>query len=304
MQIKNKKGFSVKTKQLMRDVWKNRAAYLFLLPKLTVFTLFIFIPIWWALILSFQEYGIFGSTWVGLDNFGKVLKSRTFGIALWNTFKFTVVTVPANVIIALVIASLIHPLGKKSQSFFRAAFYLPTVTSMVIIAMVWRWIYNYRYGIFNYLLDWFGIPPVNWLGQSSTALEALMIMSILIPFGVGIILYLAAMGSINESLYEAAKIDGASAFQRWWNVTLPLLKPTTLYLVMLSTIGSFQVFTQIILMTGGGPGNATETLVHVIYKTAFRDMEFGLASAQAMVLFIIILFFSILQYRLLRHDAD
>ena len=131
-----------------------------------------------------------------------------------------------------------------------------------------------------------------------------MIMSILIPFGVGIILYLAAMGSINESLYEAAKIDGASAFQRWWNVTLPLLKPTTLYLVMLSTIGSFQVFTQIILMTGGGPGNATETLVHVIYKTAFRDMEFGLASAQAMVLFIIILFFSILQYRLLRHDAD
>lgn len=287
---------------VLSSMWKNRSAYLFLLPKLSIFTLFIVIPVIWAFVLAFQEYGIFENKWVGFANFIDVFQSEAFRVALWNTIKYTIFTVPANVFLALFLATLIFPLGKMSQSFFRAAFYLPTVTSMVIIAMVWRWIYNSRYGLFNYFLSWFGIEPINWLGQSATALWALIIMSILIPPGVGIIMYLAAMGSISESLYEAAKIDGANAFQRWLKITLPMLKPTTLYLVMLSTIGSFQVFTQIILMTGGGPGYATETLVHVIYKTAFRDMEFGLASAQAVVLFFIILILSLIQYRILRSD--
>lgn len=287
---------------LLSSMWKNRVSYLFLTPKLILFTLFIAIPVVWAFIIAFQNYGIFGSEWVGLDNFRKVLNSESFYIAMGNTFKYTFVTVPANVIIALVLASLIHPLGKIGQSFFRAAFYLPTVTSMVIIAMVWRWIYNYRYGLFNYILSWFDIAPVDWLGQSSSALWAIIIMTILIPPGVGIILYLAAMGNISESLYEAAKIDGAGPFQRWFHITLPMLKPTTLYLVMLSTIGSFQVFTQIILMTKGGPGYSTETLVHIIYKTAFRDFEFGVAAAQGIFLFFIILIFSIIQYRILKTD--
>jgi multiple sugar transport system permease protein len=206
------------------------------------------------------------------------------------------------VLSALVIASMIFVLGKVSQSFFRSAFYLPTVTSMVIIAMVWRWMYNYEFGLFNYILGWFGIEQINWLGQSSSALWALIIMQCLIPFGVGIIMYLASMGSISHSLYEAARMDGASSFKQWLHITIPLLKPTTLYLVLLSTIGSFQVFTQIIMMTGGGPGNATETLVHLIYKTGFRDFEFGLAAAQSVVLFVIILIFSIIQFRVLRHD--
>jgi multiple sugar transport system permease protein len=281
---------------------KNLPAYLFLFPKLILFIAFIAIPVVWAFVLSFQEYKIFGSEWAGFDNYLKVFQSEAFYIALKNTFLFTIVTVPFNVLSALIIASLIFPLGKLSQSFFRAAFYLPTVTSMVIIAMVWRWIYNTDFGIFNYILGWFGMDPINWLGQSSSALWALIIMQCLIPFGVGVILYLASMGSISESLYEAATIDGANAFQKWIHITLPLLKPSTLYLVLLSTIGSFQVFTQIIMMTGGGPGSATETLVHLIYKTAFRDFEFGLAAAQSVVLFFIILLFSIIQFRVLKYD--
>ena len=285
-------------------MWKQRAAYLFLLPKMILFTAFILIPVIWAFVISFQEFGIFDSEWVGFDNFAKTLQSDVFMTALLNTMKYTLFTVPANVIIALVLASLIHPLGKWSQSFFRGAFYLPTVTSMVIIAMVWRWVYNYRYGLFNYALDFMGIPAQDWLNQTSTAMWALIIMSILIPPGVGIIMYLAAMGSIPESLYESAKMDGASGLQRWWKITVPLLKPTTLYLMMLSLIGSFQVFTQIILMTGGGPGGATETLVSLIYKTAFRDMEFGLASAQAIILFIITLIFGIIQYRLMYRKSE
>lgn len=293
-------------KRSNQSVWKqmkkNYAAYLFLLPKLVLFTLFVAIPVLWAFVLSFQEYKIFGSEFAGLQNYITVFQSAAFMAALKNTLLFTVVTVPFGVITALIGASMIFALGKVSQSFFRSAFYLPTVTSMVIIAMVWRWMYNYDFGLFNYLLGWFGVDPINWLGQSSTALWALIIMQCLIPFGVGIIMYLASMGSISTALYEAAKIDGAGSLKQWWHITVPLLKPTTLYLVLLSTIGSFQVFTQIIMMTGGGPGNATETLVHLIYKTGFRDFEFGLAAAQSVVLFVIILIFSVIQFRVLRHD--
>lgn len=245
---------------------------------------------------------VFETKWVGLENYVQVFESEIFRVALWNTFLYTLVTVPAFLITALIIATLIYPLGKLSQTFFRSAFYLPTVTSMVIIAMVWRWMYNFRFGLFNYIMSWFGMEPVDWLGQSATALPSLMIMSILIPPGAGIIIYLAAMNNISPTLYEAAKIDGANGLQRWWRITIPLLKPTTLYLVILSTIGSFQVFTQIIMMTGGGPGNATETIVHVIYKTAFRDFNFGVASAQSVVLFFIIMAFAIFQYRTLRTE--
>jgi multiple sugar transport system permease protein len=291
-----------KTNGTLKSVKKNYAAYLFLFPKLVLFFIFIVIPVIWAFVLSFQKYGVFGSEWVGLSNYTQVFQSEAFRKALLNTLIYTAVTVPFNVISALVIATLTFSLGRVAQSFFRAAFYLPTVASMVIIAMVWRWMYNYDFGLFNYVLGWFGMDPINWLGQSNSALWAIIIMQCLIPFGVGIILYLASMSSISDSLYEAATIDGASAFQKWIKITIPLLKPATLYLVLLSTIGSFQVFTQIIMMTGGGPGNATETLVHLIYKTGFRDFEFGLAAAQSVVLFFIILLFSIIQFRVLRHD--
>lgn len=293
---------TLKKHKIMHEIRKNKAAYLFLLPKLIFFTIFMLIPIVWAFILSFQEYGVFETQWIGLKNYVDVYNSEIFRASLWNTFLYTIVTVPAFIITALIIASLINPLGKLSQTFFRSAFYLPTVTSMVIIAMVWRWMYNYRFGLFNYIMGWFGMEPVDWLGQSATALPSLMIMSILIPPGSGIIIYMAAMNNISPTLYEAAKIDGANTLQRWWRITIPLLKPTTLYLVILSTIGSFQIFTQIIMMTGGGPGNSTETVVHVIYKTAFRDFNFGQASAQSVLLFFIIMVFAIFQYRALRGD--
>ncbi|SOC37098.1 carbohydrate ABC transporter permease [Ureibacillus acetophenoni] len=291
-----------KPNRVWQDMKKNYSAYLFLLPKLILFVLFVAFPVVWAIVLSFQEYRFNGSIFIGLDNYIAVFKSEAFRIALKNTLLFTVVTVPFSVISALVISVMIFGLGKISQSFFRSAFYLPSVTSMVIIAMVWRWMYNYDFGLFNYFLSWFGVEPINWLGQSATALWALIIMSCLIPFGTGIIMYLASMGSISQSLYEAARIDGANSIKQFFHITVPLLKPTTLYLVLLSTIGSFQVFTQIIMMTGGGPGSSTETLVHLIYKTGFRDFEYGLASAQAVVLFVIILIFSIIQFRVLRHD--
>ncbi|KMK75364.1 ABC transporter permease [Alkalihalobacillus pseudalcaliphilus] len=290
----------VPKKSLWERIKKNKIAYLFLMPKLIFFTVFMFIPIVWAFVISFQDRGVFNIDYVGFKHYIDAFQSEVFRKAVMNTLLYTVVTVPAFIITALVIAAMIHPLGRISQTFFRSAFYLPTVTSMVIIAMVWRWMYNYRFGIFNYIIEFFGFEPVNWLAQSSTALPALMIMSILIPPGSGIIIYLAAMNNINPSLYEAADIDGATPYQKFMRITLPMLKPTTLYLIIISTIGSFQVFTQIIMMTGGGPGNATETIVHIIYKTAFRDFNFGLASAQSVILFFILMGFAIAQFRLMK----
>ncbi|WP_026691313.1 carbohydrate ABC transporter permease [Alteribacter aurantiacus] len=292
----------MKKPTLWTKIKKNKVAYFFLMPKLIFFTIFMLIPIIWAFIISFQDRGVFTVDYVGFKHYFEAFQSPIFRAALWNTFLYTIVTVPAFIITALVIAALIQPLGSISQTFFRSAFYLPTVTSMVIIAMVWRWMYNYRFGLFNYIIGFFGFEPVNWLGQTSTALPSLMIMAILIPPGAGIIIYLAAMNNISPSLYEAAEIDGANSFQKFMKITIPMLKPTTLYLVIISTIGSFQVFTQIIMMTGGGPGYSTETLVHVIYKTAFRDFNFGLASAQSVILFLILMGFAIAQFKALRTD--
>lgn len=289
--------------RLLKAINKYKWDYLFLLPKFILFLIFIALPVLWAFVIAFQEYGIFETIWTGLDNFINTFTGDLFYIALWNTLRYTIIVVPSQVIIALILASLINPLNRKAQVFFRGAFYLPTVTSVVVIAMTWRWMYNSK-GLINYLLSLFNLGPVNWLGSSDWALISIMLMSIITPPGVGIILYLANMGSIPESLFEAARIDGAGKFKTWLKITLPLVKPTTFYLTILGTIGSFQVFTQVLLLTDGGPGYATTTLVHLIYNSAFRDFDFGFAAAQAIILFVIILMFSLVQKKFLSSDIE
>ena len=289
---------------MLKQMWKNRSGYLFILPKFILFTIFVLIPIIWSLFVSFQEYRIFGTEWVGLQNFSEVFLDDLFWIAVSNTLRYAAVVMPANVIIALLIASLINPLRSGAQTFFRASFYLPTVASSVVIAMVWRWIFQTRYGLANYFLSLIGLGPVNWLHSSAWALKSVIIMAVLTPPGVGIILYLAAMGSIPEDLYEAARIDGANRFVQWWKITLPLLKPTTLYLMIVSTIGAFQVFDQVMLMTQGGPGYATTTIVHRIYNVAFRDFQFGYAGAMSMLLFVAVITLAFIQSKLVSSDVE
>lgn len=289
---------------MLKRMWQARSGYLFILPKFILFTTFVLIPIIWSLFVSFQEYRVFGTEWVGLQNFRDAFQDDLFWIAVANTLKYAVVVMPSTVIIALMLATLIHPLRSGAQTFFRASFYLPTVASSVVIAMVWRWIFQTRYGIANYFLGLVGIEPINWLHSSAWALKSVIIMAVLTPPGVGIILYLAAMGSIPESLYEAARIDGANRFVQWWRITLPLLKPTTLYLMIVSTIGSFQVFDQVMLMTQGGPGYATTTIVHRIYNVAFRDFQFGYAGAMSMLLFAAVITLAFIQSKLVSSDVE
>jgi len=289
---------------MLKRIWKARSGYLFILPKFVFFTVFVLVPIIWSFFVSFQEYRIFGTEWVGLRNFRDALQDDLFWMAVSNTLRYAVVVTPCSVAIALILASLIHPLRPGAQTFFRAAFYLPTVASSVVISMVWRWIFQTRYGLANYFLSLVGIEPINWLHSSAWALRSVIIMAVLTPPGVGVILYLAAMGSIPESLYEAARIDGANRLMQWWKITVPLVKPTTLYLLIVSTIGSFQVFDQVMMMTQGGPGSATTTIVHRIYNVAFRDFEFGYAGAMSMLLFAAVIVLALIQSKLVSSDAE
>jgi len=295
-------------RRFQRTVRKHIWAYTFLLPDFVVFSVFIAIPVVLAVVIAFKHFdplaGILGSPWVFLDNFKATFSDKVFWISMRNTFFYTVVMVPWGILVALFLASLIYPLSMKAQTFFRSAYYLPGVASAVVIAMVWKWIFDPTWGLFNFLFSKVGLGPFPWLTSPSTALPSIMLSGMLAAPGGGVILYLAAMGRVPQVLHESAKIDGASAIQRWWHITLPLLKPVTLYLCVVGTIVGFQIFAKIFIMTNGGPGYATNVLVLSIYNRAFRDLEFGVAASQALVLFAIVAGFAIIQFKYLSTDVE
>lgn len=283
---------------------KYKWGYIFVLPSVAIFGLFLAYPVARAILLAFQDPSPAGFAFAGFKNFRYCFSSPIFWEAMKNTLIYTVVLVPANILIALFIATLIHPLSNKVKSFFRAAYYLPGVASVVVIAMIWKFLYNYNYGLINNLLKFMGLPEVMWLTDTNTALASVIICGLSTAPGVAIILFLAAMDAIPTALYESARLDGATPFGEWRHITLPLLKPTTLFIVVTATIGSFQVFTQVYILTKGGPAYSTTTLVSLIYDTAFRDIQYGIASAQAIILFAIIAVISVIQYKFLETDVE
>jgi multiple sugar transport system permease protein len=295
-------------RRFVATIRKHIWAYTFLLPDFVVFFIFIAVPVILAVVIAFKRFdplaGILGSPWVFLDNFKATITDRVFWISMRNTFVYTVIMVPWGIVVALLLASLIYPLGRKAQTFFRSAYYLPGVASAVVIAMVWKWIFDPTWGLFNYLFSLIGLGPFPWLSSPDTALGSIMLSGMLAAPGGGVILYLAAMGRVPQVLHESAKIDGASALQRWWHITLPLLKPVTLYLTVVGTIAAFQIFAKIFIMTNGGPGYATNVLVLSIYNRAFRDLQFGVAASQALVLFAIVAGFAIIQFKYLSTDVE
>ena len=284
-------------------------SYAFVLPSMLTFSIFVLIPVVWSLIISFQAYNIRrGGVWLApiyknyVDAF--TTQSGVFVTAINNTLLYTVITVTCNIFIALMLASLIQPLGRRLQTFFRAAYYLPAVTSAVIIGMQWRWIYNAQWGFANYLLSLVGAEPVRWLSDPDIALRSIIVSTILTVPATGVVLFSAAMGSVPTEYYEAAELDGASALHKWWNITLPLIKSTTLYLVVLYTIASFEVFEKIYIMVPSGVANSTQTIVAQIYQNGFTQFNYGVASAQAVVLFLMIATVAAFQFRFLRSDVE
>ncbi|HHY58883.1 MAG TPA: sugar ABC transporter permease [Chloroflexi bacterium] len=291
-------------RRIIRFWHRHKWSYFFIAPSMLLFFLFIGYPVLRAVVLAFQRVTLRSSEWVGLKNFADVFSSQLFLDAMWHTLIYAVFVVAAWILSSLAVAALLQPFNNKVQSLFRGAFYLPYVTSIIVISLVWIYIFQPDYGFLNWLLGLFGIPRVLWLQDPDIALWSLILSTILIVPGTGVVLYSASIGSIPRELYEAAEVEGANAVQKWWGITVPLLKPTTLYLMVIYTIAGFQVFERVYIMTGGGPINRTTTIVQLIYMTAFSDFNFGRASAQALVLFAIIAAFSFVQFRFLSTDVE
>ncbi len=277
---------------------------MFLLPGLIVFLVFLGLPLALAVFRS-MEAGRPGFTeFVGLDNYAAVLANPTFWLSLRNTVVYALVTVGLGIVISLALAVMIFPYGPRTQAIFKAAFYLPTVISAVVVTMIWAWLYNPPYGILNWFLSLFGVPPVAWLGTSATAMPALMAMSLATTRGVGVILITASMASIPGEIYDAASIDGAGRWTLFRRVTFPLIRPVVLYLLLISTIEASQVFTPMWVLTHGGPQNATTTVAFLIYRTGFLSFDLGTAAAQSMLLLALLLPVSFVYFRVLGRDVE
>jgi multiple sugar transport system permease protein len=290
--------------RLLRAWNRHKWSYFFIFPSMVLFFAFIGYPVLQALIFAFQKVDLRGASWVGLKNFQDLGASKLFWETMRHTLVYAVCVVAAWITSSLIVAALIQPLSNRIQSLFRAAFYLPNVISIVIISFVWIWIFEPDYGFFNFLLGLVGIPHVLWLQNPDLALWSIVLSTILIVPGTGVVLYSAAIGAIPRELYEAAEVEGANAVQKWFSITIPLLKPTTLYLMVIYTIAGFQIFERVYIMTGGGPINSTTTIVQLIFQTAFSDFNFGRASAEALILFAIIAAFSFIQFRFLSSDVE
>ncbi len=284
-------------------------SYLFILPSMLPFFIFVLLPVLWAFVISFQDYSLRrGGTWMSpiYQNYSKGFTQLNwiFVAAIRNTLIYTIFTVTTAILLGLILASLIQPLSHRWRTFFRAGYYLPAVTSALIVGLTWAYIFNAQWGFANWLLRMIGLPPVRWLSDPNIVLASVTLSAVLTIPATAVVLFSAAMGSIPAEYYEAAQLDGASGVQRWWNITVPLIRPTTLYLVVLYTIASFEVFERIYIMVPSGVGNSTQTIVTQIYNNAFKDLNFGVASAQAFVLFLMIAAVAIIQFRLLRSDVE
>lgn len=289
--------------------WRNReslTAWLFILPSLIGFLIFTAGPVVAAGVISLLDWNLFSApTWAGLSNFARLGPDPTFWSALGNTVYFTFLSVPLTILVSLLLALLLNQ-GLRRVAVFRSLLLLPYATITVAVAFVWIWLYIPHDGLVNAVLGWFGITGPAWLISDTWAMPALVAMSVWKSFGFGMVVFLAGLQAIPQQLYEAARVDGSSTWQSFRNVTLPMLSPALFFVIVTSVIGSFQVFDQALIMTNGGPGTRTTTLVMYIYRTGFESYDQGYAAAQSLVLFAFIVLITATQFvfqrRLVHYD--
>ncbi len=283
---------------------ENIAGYLFMAPSLLFFAGFVIFPMGMCLVTSFFNYTMSDFSFIGLGNYQTMLGDAVFIRALVNTILIVVVSVPITCLFSLWVASVIYQMRQVHTSFFRCVFYLPVVTGSVAVTVVWKWIFNNYTGVLNYVCKALGIigTNVNWLGDPNTALWCIITILLTTSVGQPIVLYVSALSNVDHSLVEAASVDGATSLQTFWRIKWPQIMPTTLYILVITTINSFQCFALIQLLTSGGPNHATETIMYYIYYNAFKLQNYGYGSAMGIILAVIIAVFSAIQFRLARTD--
>ena len=296
---KNNVQYSTKQRKLVMQ--ENIAAYLFLLPFLIFFVGFVLYPMFMCVYTSFFDATMGREDiFIGLKNYKDLFQDQVFWVALKNTLVIVVVSVPITCIFSLWVASAISKMPVAATSAFRCIFYLPVVTGSVAVTMVWKWMFNNYYGIFNYLgKDVFGIleKNINWLGDEKYALWCIILILLTTSVGQPIVLYVSALDNVDKSLVEAAEVDGATPKQAFWKIKWPQMMPTTLYILVITTINSFQCFALIQLLTSGGPKNSTMTIMYYIYYNAFKLYKYGYGNAMGVILAIIIAILSAIQFK-------
>ncbi len=281
-----------------REVRFNYWPYLFVLPALAILGAFLLYPALYAFRMSFYDWQALGeSEFVGLENYQRFLEMPNVRLAVSNTLYYTALNVPSTLFVSLFVALLLNA-EIRARAWFRVLFYLPVISSDVAVALLWKWIYwAGARGLLNNLIGVFGLPPQDWLGDPKLAMPAIVLLTIWKGMGSNVLIFLAGLQSIPPELYEAAMIDGAGVWARFRHVTWPLLRPVTLIVLLLLTIGSLQVFTPVFVMTGGGPANHTLTIAFYIYNLAFGSGLYGFASAVSYLLFAAILGITVIQRR-------
>ena len=283
------------------DLW----GYAFILVSMIAFGVFTLYPVISAVETSFLKYKPFGSEFIGLKNYQDTFSSSLFYKTVLNTLEYTVVVVPLSLLMAFAISIMILPFSKKTQSVFKSMYYLPGIASGVALSVVWLWIYDSSpTGLMNQVFTFLRLPTQNWLSSSKTSMISLMFMALMSGQGSNIIIYIAALLGIDNSYFEAAELDGATFMQKVRFIVFPLVKPTTLFLLVTGVIGSFQVFMNAFMMTGGGPDNSTTMIGLLIYKNAFEYSKYGLACAQAILLAIVIAIISLAQFKMMGVDVE
>ncbi len=283
---------------------ENLAGFLFMAPSLLFFAGFVIFPMVMCLVNSFFNYTMTEFTFAGLANYAELIGDPIFHRALVNTLVIVVVSVPVTCMFSLWVASIIAKMRDWGTSLFRCIFYLPVVTGSVAVTVVWKWIFNNYYGVLNYVLKSMGLIArnINWIGNVDTALGCIIMILLTTSVGQPIVLYVSALNNVDHSLIEAAQVDGATNQQVFWRIKWPQIMPTTLYILVITTINSFQCFALIQLLTSGGPNNSTQTIMYYIYYEAFKLNRYGYGSAMGIILALIIALFSALQFRLAASD--
>ncbi|MCA0150509.1 sugar ABC transporter permease [Rossellomorea vietnamensis] len=289
---------------------KNKHPYVFIAPAVIILTVFSIVPIIVAFLISFTDLDLKGlADWsnvsfIGLDNYSALVSDELFHKAIFNTLFYVIIGVPLVIMFSLGIALLLNYGTSKLFTVFRGVYYMPSITNIIAVAVIWGFLYNTEYGLFNYVLSLLDVEKIPWLGEPTIAKLSLIVLAVWKGVGINMIIFLAALQGIPKSYYEAAEMDGANRWQVLRNVTIPLLRYATFFVTVTTLIGWLQFFEEPFVMTNGGPLDGTISMALFIYQRGFQFSEFGYAAAGSFILFIIIIIITLLQFKLRKSDTE
>ncbi|MDX8343134.1 sugar ABC transporter permease [Rossellomorea sp. YZS02] len=289
---------------------KNKHPYVFIAPAVIILTVFSIVPIIVAFLISFTDLDLKGlADWsnvsfIGMDNYSALFSDELFHKSIFNTLFYVIIGVPLVIMFSLGIALLLNYGTSKLFTVFRGVYYMPSITNIIAVAVIWGFLYNTEYGLFNYILSLLDVEKIPWLGEPTIAKLSLIVLAVWKGVGINMIIFLAALQGIPKSYYEAAEMDGANRWQVLWNVTIPLLRYATFFVTVTTLIGWLQFFEEPFVMTNGGPLDGTISMALFIYQKGFQFSEFGYAAAGSFILFIIIIIITLLQFKMRKSDTE